>query len=169
MKCIWRVHRFFCLAHVPCANMEGAVLMTYTAASHQGGINMFWLHFYSYFYSLDGLMLSGDEDLLREYPGKCQQQKNSWLSVWIKCFLCQELTWQRSFHILFKSPTLFRERKNIFLSSLAQLRKRYGIFFCRFHSAFPTRYFNLCIRERKRVYCHPATHTDHPGVTLISD
>ena len=35
---------FFSLAHVPSANMEGAGLMTYTAASHQGANKMFWLH-----------------------------------------------------------------------------------------------------------------------------
>ena len=37
---------FFSLAHVASANMEGAGLMTYTAASHQGAIKMFWLHFW---------------------------------------------------------------------------------------------------------------------------
>ena len=37
---------FFSLAHVPSTNMEGAGLMTYTAASHQGVIKMFWLHFW---------------------------------------------------------------------------------------------------------------------------
>ncbi len=34
---------FFSLAH---ANMEVAGFMTYTAASHQGAIKMFWLHFW---------------------------------------------------------------------------------------------------------------------------
>ena len=32
---------FFSLAHVPSTNMEGAWFMTYTAASHQGAIQMF--------------------------------------------------------------------------------------------------------------------------------
>ena len=48
---------FFCSAHVPSANMEGAGLMTYTAAS-QGVIEMLQLHFWGavmpsiYIYSL---------------------------------------------------------------------------------------------------------------------
>ena len=36
----------FSLAHVPSANMEGKGIMTYTSASHQGSIKMFWLHFW---------------------------------------------------------------------------------------------------------------------------
>lgn len=32
--------------HVPSANMEGAGLMAYTAASKQGAVEMFWLHFW---------------------------------------------------------------------------------------------------------------------------
>lgn len=37
---------FFSLAHVPSATTEGAGLMSYAAASHQGAINVFWLHFW---------------------------------------------------------------------------------------------------------------------------
>lgn len=33
-------------ALVPCANMEGAVFMIYTAGSHQVTTGMFWLHFW---------------------------------------------------------------------------------------------------------------------------
>ena len=35
----------FSLAHVPPTNMQGVKFMTYTAASQQGEIQMFWLHF----------------------------------------------------------------------------------------------------------------------------
>ena len=35
---------FLSLAHVPSTNMEEAGFMTYPAASHQGAMQMFWLH-----------------------------------------------------------------------------------------------------------------------------
>ena len=37
----------FSLTHVPPANMEEVGLTAYTAASHQGATEMFWLHFSS--------------------------------------------------------------------------------------------------------------------------
>ena len=45
-KFVWHVLWFFSLAHVPSTNMERTGLMTYTAASHQGALKMFWLHFW---------------------------------------------------------------------------------------------------------------------------
>lgn len=45
-KNVFDVYFDFSLAHVPSVNMEGAGLMTYTAARHQGAIKMFWLHFW---------------------------------------------------------------------------------------------------------------------------
>ena len=42
-KCIWCVLSLF---RFPSANMEGAGFTTYTAASHQGVIEVFWLHFW---------------------------------------------------------------------------------------------------------------------------
>ena len=75
---------FFSPFYVPSTNMEDTGFMTYTAASQQGAINTFWLHF------LGEVLLSS---LVLSSHLKPQTQKQ-WLTATTDAWLVEHMYWR---------------------------------------------------------------------------